>query len=72
MLAQKTRRKAAIRPDKVEHFTHTFENLSPEIYIGMQIANADVDLTYTCIVQCSFVTSDFAPDCEGTGLPGCG
>ena len=37
MLAQK----AAIRPDKVEHFTHTFESLPPEIYTGMQIVNVD-------------------------------
>ena len=28
----------AIRPDKVEHFTHTLESLSPEIHTGMQIA----------------------------------
>ena len=43
MLAQKTRQKAAIRgrPDKVEHFTRNFESLSPEIYTGMRIANAD-------------------------------
>ena len=41
MLAHKTRQKAAIRPDKVEHFTHTFQNLSLEIYSGMRIANAD-------------------------------
>ena len=41
ILAQKTRRKAAIRPDKVEHFTHTFESLSPEIYNGIRIANAE-------------------------------
>ena len=40
MLAQKTRQRAAIRPDKVEHFTHT-ESLSPEIYTSMRIANAD-------------------------------
>ena len=33
--------KAAIRPDKVERFTHTFESLSPEIYTGMRITNAD-------------------------------
>ena len=41
MLAQKTRQKAAIRPDKVEHFTHIFESLSPEIYTGLRIINAD-------------------------------
>ena len=41
MLAQKTRQKAAIRPDKVEHFALTFESLSPEIYTGMRITNAD-------------------------------
>ena len=41
MLAQKTQQKAAIRPYKVEHFTHTFESLSPEFYTGMRIANAD-------------------------------
>ena len=69
MLAQKTRQKVAIRPDRVEHFTYTFESLSPEIYTGMWIANVD---TFTCIVQRNFVTSDFAPDCKGTGLPGCG
>ena len=41
MLAQKTQQKAAIRPDKVEHFTPTFESLSLEIYTGMRIAYAD-------------------------------
>ena len=41
MLAQKTRQKAATRPDKVEHFTHSVESLSPEIYTGMRIANVD-------------------------------
>ena len=41
MLAQKTRLKAEICPNKMEHFTHTFETLSPDIYTGMQIANAD-------------------------------
>ena len=35
MLAQKARQEAAICPDKVEHFTHTFESLPPEIYTGM-------------------------------------
>ena len=41
MLARETRQKAAVRPDKVEHFTRTFESLSPEIYTGMRIASAD-------------------------------
>ena len=58
MLAQKTQQKAAIHPDKVEHFTHTFESLSPEIYNGVRI-------TCTCIVQHTFVTHDLAPDCWG-------
>ena len=35
---QKTRQKIAVRSDKMEHFTHTFESLSPEIYTGMRIA----------------------------------
>ena len=38
MLAQKTRLKAESCPDKMEHFTQT---LSPDIYTGMQITNAD-------------------------------
>ena len=46
MLAQKTRQKVAIRLDKVGHFTHTFESLSPEIYTGMRIANADNMICY--------------------------
>ena len=29
-------------------------------------------ITSTCIVQRTFVPRDFAPDCESTGLPGCG
>ena len=41
MLAQKTRLKAEICPDKIEHFTHTFETLSLDIYTSTQIANVD-------------------------------
>ena len=41
MLAQKTRLKAEICPDKIEHLTHTFETLSLDIYTSMQIANVD-------------------------------
>ena len=72
MLAQETRQKAAVRPDKVEHFSHTFESLSPEIYTGMWNCGLGLRITCTCIVQCDFVTSDFAPDCGETGLPGGG
>ena len=41
MLAQKTRLKAEICPYKMENFTRIFETFSPDIYTGMQIANAD-------------------------------
>ena len=41
MLAQKTLLKEEICLHKMEHFTRTFETLSPDIYTGMQIANAD-------------------------------
>ena len=41
MLAEKTRLKAEICPDKMKHFTRTFETLSPGIFTGMLTANAD-------------------------------
>ena len=64
MLAQKTRQKEAIRPDKMEHFTHTYESSSPEIYTGMRIANADNMYAYC--------TAHFRYARFRTGLPGCG
>ena len=62
MLAQKTPQKAAIRPDKAEHFIHTFESLSPEISTGMRIANAE-----NMYVHC---TAHFRYARFGTGLRG--
>ena len=63
MLAQKTRQKAAIRPDKVEHFTHTFESLSPEIYAVMRIANAYFYSALSLRVISHQIVRE--PDCRG-------
>ena len=65
MLAQKTRLKAEICPDKMEHFTCTFGTLSPDIYTGMQTANADNMYLY-CTVH--FRHAQFCTGMRGNGI----